>query len=686
MAKASPKKSARPAAAKKATKKPASRKAAPRKAGGLSWEQRAKQCERIVNAIAAPMFVTDENLLITFINQAACQAMGYRPEEIVGKMTCAELCRTPLCGSADCTIKNCMRTGQTVNGETVALTRDGKKVPVQAACSALFDEAGKPIGGMEVIIDRTAAVKAKWETDNILKSVAAPMFVVDANLLITSVNEAACQALGYRPEEVVGKMSCAELCRTPLCGTENCTIKGCMKSGRPIVGETVAQTRDGKKFHVQAACSALFDEHGQPYGGMEVVIDVSETKRLQQAASDQQEYLERQVAMLLDKIGRLKEGDLSVSISAERDDDIGRVVASLNEMVGSLQQIAGVAEEVAAGNLTVEVAPKSERDVLGNAFKKMLGDLRHTVGEVVTAANNVSSGSQSLSAASEQLSQGASEQASSIEEVSSSMEEMNASVTQNADNAKQTAAIAQKAAADAKEGGQAVDEAVGAMKQIAEKIAIIEEIARQTNLLALNAAIEAARAGEHGKGFAVVAAEVRKLAERSQTAAQEIHNLSSNSVAVAERAGKLVSEIVPGIQRTAELVQEINASSDEQARGVEQITKAVQQLDQVIQQNASGAEEMSSTAEELNSQAEQLIENMSVFRLDDAALLARRPAAPVRQAKPALALKKPAAAQPRTAARGPAQHGNGGTHPPASHGVQIQMTDSADKDFERYDS
>ena len=657
--------------------KGAARRAAGRKRSGREgWEARARQCERIVAAIAAPMLVTDENLLVTYINDAACQAMGWRREEVVGKMTCAELARTPLCGTADCTIRNCMKSGQAINGETVATTKDGRKVPIQAACSAIFDETGKPIGGMEVIVDRTEAVRAKWETDNILKSVAAPMFVTNANLVINSINDAACQAMGWRREEVVGKMTCAELCRTPLCGTADCTIKNCMRTGQVIHGETIAQTRDGKRFHVQAACSALFDEHGKPYGGMEVIIDVSETKRLQQEAQEQREYLERQVAMLVGALEKLAQGDLDIRLTAERDDEIGRLVASLNETVKSLQEIAHVAEEVAGGNLTVETKPKSERDVLGNAFKQMVADLKRTVSDVLVAANNVSAGSQNLSAASEQLSQGASEQAASVEEVSSSMEQMNSSVTQNADNAKQTAAIAQKAASDAREGGQAVDEAVAAMKQIAEKIAIIEEIARQTNLLALNAAIEAARAGEHGKGFAVVAAEVRKLAERSQAAAQEIHTLSGNSVAVAEKAGKLVADIVPGIQKTAELVQEINASSDEQARGVEQITKAIQQLDQIIQQNASASEEMSSTAEELNAQAEQLVDNMRTFRIGKHhARAARQAAAPAKRAA------KPAAA--------PVKRGNGGAHPeppaPAA-GVHLEMAEASDQDFERYNA
>ncbi|WP_235264124.1 methyl-accepting chemotaxis protein, partial [Geoalkalibacter ferrihydriticus] len=207
-------------------------------------------------------------------------------------------------------------------------------------------------------------------------------------------------------------------------------------------------------------------------------------------------------------------------------------------------------------------------------------------------------------------------QAAAAEEASSSMEQMAANIRQNADNAMQTEKIAAKSAQDARQGGEAVGKTVTAMKQIADKISIVEEIARQTNLLALNAAIEAARAGEHGKGFAVVAAEVRKLAERSQTAAAEISDLSGSSVEIAEQAGKMLTQMVPDIQKTAELVQEIAAASKEQDAGAEQVNKAIQQLDQVIQQNASASEEMASTSEELSSQAEQLQQAIAYFKVD----------------------------------------------------------------------
>jgi methyl-accepting chemotaxis protein len=278
--------------------------------------------------------------------------------------------------------------------------------------------------------------------------------------------------------------------------------------------------------------------------------------------------------------------------------------------------------KLADGDLTaqVAVAGKDEVGQILESLRTMIERLKGIVGDVKQASDNVAAGSQELSSSAEEMSQGSSEQAGSVEEVSASMEEMVSNIQQNADNAQQTEKIAQKAAEDAREGGKAVVQTVAAMREIAGKITIIEEIARQTNLLALNAAIEAARAGEHGRGFAVVASEVRKLAERSQTAAGEISKLSGTSVQVAEQAGAMLAKLVPDIQRTAELVLEINGSSKEQNEGASQVNKAIQQLDQVVQQNASAAEEMSSTAEELSSQAEHLQSIMEFFKVGAAAL------------------------------------------------------------------
>lgn len=303
---------------------------------------------------------------------------------------------------------------------------------------------------------------------------------------------------------------------------------------------------------------------------------------------------------------KLADGDLNIDVDANRKDEVGQLLVSMDKMLASLKKIIFHVQD---------------------GTQKMM-----QMAEIMdSSAQQLTSVSIQTSSGAEELSQGASEQASSTEEVSSSMEEMLANISQNADNAKQTEKIALKSASDAQKGGNAVEEVIAAMKSVAGKILIIEEIARQTNLLALNAAIEAARAGEHGKGFAVVASEVRKLAEKSQKAAAEINQLSVSSVGIAENAGEMLRLMVPNIRKTAELVQEISSACEEQNSVSQQIGKAVTQLDQVTQQNASAAEELSSSAEELSSTAEVVASNskellehttlirtaMAFFKLDD---------------------------------------------------------------------
>ncbi len=276
------------------------------------------------------------------------------------------------------------------------------------------------------------------------------------------------------------------------------------------------------------------------------------------------------------------------------------ITRSITKPVG---EALDAANALAEGDLSVQLVANS-RDEMGQlmgAMENMITKLNHIIGEVRSSADNLSSAAEEVSATSQTLSQSSSEQAASIEE-------MSASVNQNTENAKVTNGMASQSAGQANEGGEAVRETVTAMKRIADKIGIIDDIAYQTNLLALNAAIEAARAGEHGKGFAVVAAEVRKLAERSQEAAQEISEVASGSVQLAEKAGNLLDQMVPAIHKTSDLVQEITASSQEQATGVGQ-------LNQTTQQNAAASEELAATAEEMSSQALQLQEIMSFFKL-----------------------------------------------------------------------
>ncbi len=323
--------------------------------------------------------------------------------------------------------------------------------------------------------------------------------------------------------------------------------------------------------------------------------------------------------------------------------------------------IGRISAQIADGDFRKTITDLSADEVggLGRGVNKMAGKIQALVSGIRDGADSTAASAQTVTASSGHLSQSAAEQATSVEEVSSSIEQMSATVRQNAENAQKTEKIAQKSAANAQETGSAVSKAVVSMKHIAEKISIVEEIARQTNLLALNAAIEAARAGEHGKGFAVVAAEVRKLAERSQAAAVEINHLSRSSVEVSEQAGVMLEKLVPEIQKTAELVQEISASSKEQASGIDQINNASQQLNSLVQRIASAAEELSHTSEALNGQAQELQSAVAVFKVsnDDASFrtdapaagagpVAERPAAPRRTPSGVVAVSTARAAEP----------------------------------------
>ncbi|MGA1803803.1 methyl-accepting chemotaxis protein [Rhizobium sp. HT1-10] len=340
-------------------------------------------------------------------------------------------------------------------------------------------------------------------------------------------------------------------------------------------------------------------------------------------------------------------GDLDTDVEIKSNDEIRDLVAKINLMTSNLRNTAAVADQIANGDLTVNVTPLSEKDTLGISLKSMTERLRGVVADALSAADNVSAGSQELSASSEQVSQGATEQASSAEEASASMEEMAANIKQNADNAAQTEKIARQSAKDAEASGEAVTRAVSAMRTIAEKIGIVQEIARQTDLLALNAAVEAARAGEHGKGFAVVASEVRKLAERSQSAAAEISAMSGDTVKAASDAGEMLGRLVPDIRKTAELISEISAACREQDIGASQINEAIQQLDKVTQQNAGASEQMSATSEELAAQAEELQTSISFFKVDGGVrkvVQAPKVAAPAR--KPTAAARRAPASKP----------------------------------------
>ncbi|MCD7099724.1 methyl-accepting chemotaxis protein [Stenotrophomonas sp. MMGLT7] len=296
------------------------------------------------------------------------------------------------------------------------------------------------------------------------------------------------------------------------------------------------------------------------------------------------------------------------------NDTIERARANLR----SVGEVIAVMRAVAGGDLGRTMGGRYE-----GAFADMHGDvngtvakLRQIVGEVHDSAGTLAGASDQVSATAQSLSMAACEQAAGVEQASSAMEQMSASIARNADNAQVTDDTAARAAADAVEGSRTVHATIAAMKQIAARICIVDDIAYQTNLLALNAAIEAAHAGEQGRGFAVVAAEVRRLAERSRAAAREIGSVAASSVGMAEDAGHRLEQIVPAIRHTSELVQDIASASGEQRDGVAQINTTVGHLNQTTQQAAANAEELAATAEEMSAQAGRLRQLMAFFRIE----------------------------------------------------------------------
>ena len=321
--------------------------------------------------------------------------------------------------------------------------------------------------------------------------------------------------------------------------------------------------------------------------------------------------------------GALAKGDLSQRITREYSGSFGQLKNDANDTTERLVDVIDDVGRVFAGLASGDLMQRITRDASG-VFDKVKNDansscekLSQTISEVRDAADALTGAASQVSATAQSLSQSASEQAASVEQTTESIDIMSTSIGQNSQSARLTDTMATKTNKEAAEGGVAVSQTVAAMKQIAAKIGIVDDIAYQTNLLALNAAIEAARAGEHGKGFAVVAAEVRKLAERSQDAAKEISALASDSVSTAERAGKLLGEIVPSIEKTSKLVQEIATASAGQSESVTHISGAMAQLSQATQQNASASEELAATSEELSGQAELLQESVAFFTLGD---------------------------------------------------------------------
>ncbi|EAB5741965.1 HAMP domain-containing protein [Salmonella enterica subsp. enterica] len=302
-------------------------------------------------------------------------------------------------------------------------------------------------------------------------------------------------------------------------------------------------------------------------------------------------------------------------------------------VIQPLQQSASRIERIAAGDLTMADEPtgRSEIGRLSHHLQQMQHALQQTVGAVRQGAEEIYRGTSEITAGNTDLSSRTEQQAAAIEQTAASMEQLTATVKQNTDNAHHASKLAEDASGKASRGGQMVSGVVQTMgnistssKKISEITAVINSIAFQTNILALNAAVEAARAGEQGRGFTVVASEVRTLASRSAQAAKEIEGLIGASVSLIEQgseeviaAGSTMNEIVDAVKRVTDIMLDIAAASDEQSRGIVQVSQAISEMDRVTQQNASLVEEASAAAASLEEQAARLTQAVDAFHLQD---------------------------------------------------------------------
>ena len=332
---------------------------------------------------------------------------------------------------------------------------------------------------------------------------------------------------------------------------------------------------------------------------------------------------------LSDAAKQIAKGKVDFELQKHANDEFGELIEEYQHVIKNMRYQAKVVEQVADGNLLMDVQPSSEEDVLGNALKKLVKKNHHALSNISDAAYQVMTSSSQVASASEALAQGSTEQASAIQQITASIDDIAEKTKQNAEQANTAADLIAKVIEDVKKGNLEMQEMVSAMQEINQSsesiskiIKVIDDIAFQTNILALNAAVEAARAGDAGKGFAVVAEEVRNLAAKSAAAASETAELIEDSIHKVESGSKIADETAQALDVINRVVAEsgtiitgIAESSNDQATAIAQIDQAIEQVSQVVQNNSATSEECAAASVELSNQAGRMNSLLSVYEL-----------------------------------------------------------------------
>ncbi|MBK8013032.1 MAG: PAS domain-containing protein [Deltaproteobacteria bacterium] len=537
----------------------------------------ARPASKLLNTIPTPVLAVNRAFDITEINDAGAAMLNRTRESLIGRK-CYDVFRTPHCQTSECRCAQAMAQDQARSGETV-MNIGARSVPVRYTGAPLKDEHGEIVGAVEYVVDASEAKRAiddAREKADHLDNIPTPVVAIDREYNVTMINKAGADLLNRPASELVGA-KCYSLFNTEHCNTDECRCSQAMREDAVRTGETVAAPRGQRKLDIEYTGAPIKDSTGRVTGALEYVLDVSERKNV--------------LKDIVSVSKRMAEADLTAKANSNYTGDYRSIADNLNRGV------------------------RAQNDAMVQ--------VRDAVAQIAAASAQIASTSQSSAA-------GATEQAASLEETTSALELLAGQTRRTVERTEEAGRVADAARLNATDGASLMSRMVGAMSQILKAsmdttaiIRDIDEIAFQTNLLALNAAVEAARAGDAGRGFAVVAEEVRGLALRAKQAAGKTSALIAVASKLAQQGEQLsgqvddkLSVIASSVDRVSELVGEIAGSSHDQARGIQEISKAMSQIDTVVQQAAANAEESSAAAEELSSQAQELAAMVGRFSLE----------------------------------------------------------------------